>query len=214
MIVVCEAISTEYVRQFWTFIKAGGYKPYQIDMKNGTKRNFYRFIEPTDASFPAYIELFSRIPNGIQIPEDVHIIHLNVDEEYLSDFSAILMDDDYYHYAVEHSREIEGIQALDKDALIVLKAKAYLNNKKRKEEGQPVHQDDIDKHKKDIYRLSFLFSGEERYDVSDDIKAALIDFLAELQSEPISTKAIAKTMGVAEVSMQDFVQKIATLFQL
>jgi hypothetical protein len=214
MIVVCEAINKEYLRQFWAFIKAGGYKPYQINTEGGTKRNFYRFIEPTDASFPAYLELFSRVPDGIQIPEDVHIIHLDMDEEYLSSFSAILMNDDYYNYAIEHSREIEGVQVLDKDALIVLKANAYLNNKKRKNEGQQVHQDDIDKHKKDIYRLSFLFSGEERYEVSDNIKATLKDFLSELQTDPISTKAIAKAMGVAEVPMHDFVQKIEKLFQL
>ena len=214
MIVVCEAINSEYVRQFWAFIKAGGYKPYQINTENGVKRSFYRFDEPTDVSFPTYIELFSRVPDGIQVPDDVYIIHLNIDEEDLSSFSAILMDDDYYYYAIEHSREIEGVQVLDKDALIVLKAKAYLNNKKRKGEGKQVHQDDIDKHKKDIYRLSFLFSGEEYYDVSDEIKIALKNFIAELDIDPISTKAIAKTMGVVEVSMQDFVQKIETLFQL
>ena len=214
MIVVCEAINEKYVRQFWTFIKAGGYKPCQIDTDEGMKRTFYRFIEPTDTSFPAYIELFSRIPDGIQKPEDVHIIHLNVDEEYLSSFSAILMDDDYYNYAISHSREIEGVQVLDKDALIVLKAKAYLNNKKRKSDGQQVHQDDIDKHKKDIYRLSFLFSGEERYDVSGSIKSNLRDFISELRTAPISTKAIAKAVGVVEVPMQDFIQKMETLFQL
>lgn len=214
MIVVCEAINEEYVRQFWSFIKAGGYKPYQVDTEEGTKRTFYRFTEPTDASFPAYIELFSRIPDGIQIPKEVHIIHLNVNEEYLSSFSAILMDDDYYNYAIGHSREIERVQVLDKDALIVLKAKAYLNNKKRKSEGQQVHQGDIDKHKKDIYRLSFLFSGEERYDVSDSIKSNLRDFITELRTDPISTKAIAKTVGVVEVPMQDFIQRIETLFQL
>lgn len=214
MIVVCEAINEEYVRQFWAFIKAGGYKPCQINTEEGTKRTFYRFIEPTDTSFPVYIELFSRVPDGIQIPEDVHIIHLNMDEEYLSSFSAILMDDDYYYYAINHSREIKGVQVLDKDALVVLKAKAYLNNKKRKNEGQQVHQDDIDKHKKDVYRLSFLFSGEERYDVSDGIQDNLRDFIAELRTDSISTKAIAKAVGVVEVPMQDFIRKVETLFQL
>ena len=98
--------------------------------------------------------------------------------------------------------------------MIVLKAKAYLNNKKRKDEGQQVHRDDIEKHKKDIYRLSFLFSGEERYDVSDNIKADLKDFITELHTDHISTKAIAKAMGVVEVHIQDFIQKIENLFQL
>lgn len=73
---------------------------------------------------------------------------------------------------------------------------------------------DIDKHKKDIYRLSFLFSGEERYDVSDSIQSNLRDFISELRTAPISTKAIAKAVGVVEVPMQDFILKMETLFQL
>jgi hypothetical protein len=214
MIVVCEAISPEYVRQFWAFVKAGGYKVCRINTDDGTKRSYYRFIEPTDSSFPAYIELFSRIPDGILLPDDAHLVHINMDEEYLSSFSAILMDDAYYHYAIAHSREIEGIQVLDKDALIVLKAKAYLNNKKRREQGEEIHQGDIDKHKKNIYGISYLFSGEERYDVPDSVKADLNDFLNALSSDPVSTKAIAKTMGVSEVLMQDFVQQIKNVFQL
>ena len=209
-----EAISTEYIRQFWTFIKAGGYKICQINTKYGLKRSYYRFIEPTDASFPAYIELFSRVPDGISLAENAHLVYIDTDEDYLSGFSAILMDNDYYNYAVVHSREIKGIQTLDKEALIVLKAKAYLNNRKRKEEGQQIHQDDVDKHKKDIYRLSFLFSGEERYEVSGNIKADLKDFLVKLQTDPVSTKAVAKTMGVADVPMQDVIRKIENMFQL
>lgn len=215
MIVVCEAISPEYVRQFWRFIRAGGYKICQVNTDSGeVKQSYYRFIEPADLSFPAYIEMFSRVPDGIRVPEDTHLVHINIAETYLSDFSAILMDEDYYKYAVIHSREIEGVQVLDKDALIVLKAKAYVNNKKRKNEGQTVHQDDIDKHKKDIYRLSFLFSGEERYDVPDSVKADLKDFLQELLTDPVSTKAIAKAMGVVEIQMPDFVQQIKNMFQL
>ncbi|MDR1631368.1 MAG: hypothetical protein LBR97_00510 [Dysgonamonadaceae bacterium] len=216
MIVVCEAINAEYVQQFWAFIKAGGYKvcPVSINTDGEAKVNYYRFIEPADAAFPVYIELFSKVPDGIQIPEDAHLVHIDMDEDYLSGFSAILLDDDYYNYAIAHSREIDGIQVLDKDALVVLKAKAYLNNKKRKEDGQQVHQDDIDKHKKDIYRISFLFSGEERYDVTAGMKEDLNGFLIHLSTNTVSTKAIAKAMGVVEVSMLDFVQKIKDLFQL
>ena len=108
----------------------------------------------------------------------------------------------------------EGVQVVEKEGLIVLKAKANLNNRKRKEEGYQIHQNDVVKHKKDIYRLSFLFSGEERYEVTNGIKMDLKSFLSELQTDPISTKAIAKSMGVVEVSMQDFIQKIEVIFQL
>ena len=141
-------------------------------------------------------------------------MHIDTDEDYLSGFSAILMDDDFYNYSVKHSREIYSLQTLDKEALIVLKAKAYLNNRKRKKEGHQVHQEDIDKHKKDIYRLSYLFSGVERFEIEDSIKATLKDYLEAIQSDPISTKAIAGAMGLMEVPMQDFVLKIKEMFQL
>jgi len=215
MIVVCESINTEYIKQFWKFIKEGNYKVCQVNTDNEKiKRSYYRFIEPSDSSFPAYIELFSRVLDGITIPEDSHLVHIKLDEEYLSSFSAILMDDDYYNYAVSHSIGIQGINVLDKDALLVLKVKAYLNNRKRKDKGQSVHQEDIDKHKKDVYRLSFLFTGEERYEVSENIKVDLRNFLKELENNPISTKAISKSMGLVEFTMQDFVQRIEKIFVL
>jgi len=71
MIVVCEAINDEYIQQFWAFIKAGGYKicPISVNSDGTYKFNYYRFIEPADYSFPAYIELFSRVPDGIRLWE-------------------------------------------------------------------------------------------------------------------------------------------------
>jgi hypothetical protein len=214
MIVVCEALTSDYVRSFWQFVKAGGYELCQVKSNDeGEKRCFYRFVNPTDIAFPAYIELFSRVPDSIQVPDGAHLVHIP-SEEYLSSFSAILMDDDYYHYAIRHSREIDGIQVLDKDALIVLKAKAYLNNRARKLGGQRVHQDDIDKHKKDIYRLAYLFVGDERFDVSDTIKQDLRLFVAALKDYPVNTKAIAKYMNLPELSQSEFEALLMDIFGL
>lgn len=214
MIVVCEAITTEYVNSFWRFIRAGGYELWQVKQQSGEDRKcFYRFINPSDKSFPAYIELFSRMPDSIQVPDNAHLVHIPT-EEYLSSFSTILMDDAYYDYAINHSKEIDGIQVLDKDSLIVLKAKAYLNNLARKQSGQHVHQDDIDKHKKDIYRLSYLLVGDERYTVADDIKSDLRSFLGFLSEYPINTRAIAKYMNLPELSQTEFISLITTIFRL
>jgi hypothetical protein len=173
MIVIRENLSPEYIRQFRRFIRTGGYKAYVINTVQGARQCFYRFVNPTDHSFPAYIELFSRALDGIQIPENAHLTRVDTDDDYPYGFSAILLDDDYYNYAVARSLEIEGVRVLDKDALIVLKAKAYLNNRKRRDEGWRVHSEDIEKHKRDVYRLSFLFSGEERYDMPDNMKSDL-----------------------------------------
>lgn len=213
MIVVCEAITAEYVKRFWEFIRAGGYSLWQIKNEDGDKKCFYRFIDPKDKSFPAYIELFSRVPDSIELPEDAHLVHIPV-EEYVSSFSAILMDDDYYTYAIRHTREVEGIQVLDKDALIVLKAKAFLNNLQRKLSGQEVHQGDIDKHKKDIYRMTYLLAEDERFEVSENIKTDLREFLASLQNNPINTEAIAKYMNLPELSLTDFKALLNKVFQL
>jgi hypothetical protein len=214
MIVVCEAITPEYVNSFWQFIRAGGYELWQVKRQNDVdKKCFYRFVNPSDKSFPMYIELFSRVPDSIQVPDGAHLVHIPT-EEYLSSFSAILMDDAYYNYAINHSIEIEGIQVLDKDALIVLKAKAYLNNLSRKLSGQHVHQDDIDKHKKDIYRLSYLFVGNERYAVADEIKEDLRLFVDSMSDHPINTKAIARYMNLPELSQAEFVDLLTTIFGL
>jgi len=213
MIMVCEAISTDYIRRFWSFIRSGGYRQSQIKESEEGKQCYYRFLEPTDPSFPAYIELFSRKPDTIQIPEDAHLVHIPT-EEYLSSFSAILMDDDYYHYAVGHTKEINGISVLNKEAIIILKAKAYLNNLFRKQNGQAVHQDDIDKHKKDIYRVSYLLSDEETFDVSENIKNDLREFLDKIKVSPINTKAISKYMNLAEISMEELEQLLINVFRL
>lgn len=213
MIVVCEAISPEYLRHFWAYIKAGEYTAGKVDLEDGTKWSYYRFTT-LNPEFTPEIELFSRIPDGISVPEDVHLTPIKMDEEYLSSFSAILMDSDYYQYAIDNSEDMEGVRILNKEALIVLKAKAYLNNKKLKAEGINIQQKKIDKHKNDIYRVLYLFSGEERYDVPDTISADLDSFLLEIESDPISTKAIANDMNLPEIPMQDLIQIVKTIFQL
>lgn len=76
MIVIRENISREYVRQFRRFIRTGGYKAYVINTAEGTRQSFYRFVNPTDSSFPAYIELFSRALDGIRISDDAHLIRV------------------------------------------------------------------------------------------------------------------------------------------
>lgn len=211
MIVVCEALSDDYVRSFWKMIQDGGYKLWET--KDDEKVCFYRFVNPTDVTFPSYIELFSRVPDLIKVPEGAHLVHIPT-SEYLSSLSAIIMDDDYYRYAVENSKELQGIRILDIPALIVLKAKAYINNLQRKEDGQKIHQDDIDKHKKDIYRLSYLLSGEERFVIPEKIKSDMEIFIKRIQENPISTKALANAMRQNELSMEEFCELLRRAYQI
>lgn len=213
MIVVCEAITPEYLRSFWDFIKAGGYSAWQVKSEEESHRCFYRFIDPKDNDFPKYIELFSRKPDSIQLPEDAYLVHIPV-SEYLSSFSAILMDDDYYGYAVGHAVELDGVQAIDHDALIVLKIKAYLNNTERRKSGQKVQSDDIDKHKRDVYRMAYLLTPADNFTTPESIRNDIRLFLAAIESDPINTKAISRNMGMPEITQQQFIEIIKSAYSL
>lgn len=213
MIVVCEALTPEYLQSFWEFIKAGGYSAWQVKTDENEHRCFYRFVEPKDDDFPVYIELFSRRPNSIELPDDAHLVHIPV-SEYLSSFSAILMDDDYYNYAISHAVELNGVQAINADALIVLKIKAYLNNLKRREDGQKVQSDDIDKHKRDVYRMFFLITPEDKFDAPEKIKDDIRSFIGAITNDPINTKAISRHMRLPEISQSDFINILSNTYNL
>ena len=103
IIVICEALTSDYLARFWEMIRAGGYTPATVHVPDGTTRRvLYRFVNPTDPSFPDYIELFSRTIDDIPVPENMHPIHIDSEDE-VSSISALLLNDDYYHYAVSHS---------------------------------------------------------------------------------------------------------------
>lgn len=213
MIMVCEAMTEEYLTSFWAFIEAGGYSAWQVKSEDESRRCFYRFIDPKDANFPKYIELFSRKPDSISLPEDAHLVHIPV-YDYLSSFSAILMDDDYYAYAISHAVELDGVQAINHDALIVLKIKAYLNNIERKEAGQKVQSDDIDKHKRDVYRMAFLLTPQDQFIASEVIKEDIRRFLKEIENDPINTKVISRNMGLPEITQIQFIDIIRKTYGL
>lgn len=57
-----EALTPQFGQTFWRFIEAGGYAIRQASETG--KPIFYRFQKPSDASFPAMVELFARAPDG------------------------------------------------------------------------------------------------------------------------------------------------------
>lgn len=213
MIIICQPETKFYMKRFWEFIKAGGYKLWQPDEKEETHPCFYRFIKPESRDFPSQIELFSKVPEYIDVPEDVHIVHIPM-EGYTSSFSAIIMDEAYYDFAISHSEVVGDIRILNAEALIVLKAIAYMENLHRKEEGVAVDQKNIDKHKKDIYRLAYVFDGSERFEVNDTIKEQLRGFVSEVEKNPIDGKNMLHGQGIPPMPMFEFVNLLNTMFGL
>lgn len=54
-------------------------------------------MKPMNIDYPMQIELLSRSLGLIDLPEDAVITPIPTDED-LSSLSAILMDDEYYHF--------------------------------------------------------------------------------------------------------------------
>jgi hypothetical protein len=127
IILIVEALTDPFVQHFWGFIRAGEYKVAQID----EQKRFYRFHSPKSDDYPVMLELFSRQPEVLQPAGDLHITDIPTGEE------------GYYQFTLDNSDIIDGVRMASDIALIALKAKAFLNNRQRKSEGQIVHEEDI-----------------------------------------------------------------------
>lgn len=157
IILVVEAMSVDFARQFWQFIAEGDYEQRQRNtLDSGLKTEFYRFIKPKTKGFPKMLELFSRRPE-ILGETDFHLTPIPV-EESISSLSAILLNDDYYNYTLANSRVEGGIHFADVSALICLKAKAYIELKERMNNGDKVDRHDLLKHLVDIIKLILTLS--------------------------------------------------------
>ncbi len=113
IILIIEALSQKFVRKFWEFIKNGNYGSKETNSK---ERKYYRFTNPEMENYPSEIELFSRKPDTIQIPEGINLTLIPTDES-LSNLSAIMLNNDYYHFILDHCRVYEGLRLASTEAL-------------------------------------------------------------------------------------------------
>lgn len=172
-----EALTPEFGRVFWKFIDAGR---YQTQETNQGSSKLYRFKNPQEEEFPFMVELFSRVPDGIDIPKDSHLTPIPIDEE-VSSLSAILLDDDYYQFVISGRKAKNGfVSWVAEDRLIPLKAIAWLDMTERKRAGESIDSNKIDKHQKDIVVLSGLLNQETRIDVPPKIATDLKRFIDEV----------------------------------
>ena len=204
-----EALSVAFVNHFWNFIRAAGYQKREQEVQ---KRNAYRFVHPADTSFPAQIELFCRKPDALSLPDDIHITPIPA-EEGLSSLSAILLDDGYYNFTLRHSTIIGGVHYADPDALICLKAFAYLSNLKLKDSGIAIHSVNIDKHKNDVFRLLPLLPSSIVIDLPASIHSDMQIFASTIANQLPPQQILAQT-GFMNLSPDDLYQNLLSIFQL
>lgn len=209
IILVIEALSPEFVAHFWEFIKNGN---YEVKEKSEDDRKYYRFQKPQVEEFPFQIELFSRIPDLLDLEEGTHLTPIPVDTE-ISSLSAILMDDDYYNFTIEHSQLENGIHLANTEGLIALKAKAFLDYKTRKENGEKIDERQLRKHKLDVFRLVLLLTPEDNFTTPKSIKTDMANF-AEAVKNDLPDKQVFKEMGAGNVDVDELYKQLISTFNL
>ena len=177
MVIIIEALTTEFASAFWTFIDNGGYQTCQ---SSSGQPEFYRFVNPTDPSYPKMMELFSRPQNHVKLQPNTHLMPLHIDDE-VSSLSAILLNDDYYHFLLDGRTEKDGISILDAEHIIPLKMKAWLDLKSKKEQGLHVNSRDLRKHRLDVFRLFPLVREEQEIYVPASVLEDIKDFILQMK---------------------------------
>lgn len=186
LVLIVEAITQDFGRQFWQFVKDAGYEHRN---KSTGLPQFYRFSHPSAAGYPFMIELFSRRSEAIILPEDAVLTPLPMEDD-VSSLSAILLDDDYYELVRSGSVVVDGVNVLDAAYLIPFKAKAWLDLTQKKASGQSVDSKNIRKHKNDVFRLSALLTQQSNVVVTESVLADLRAFLVAMQEETVDLKQL------------------------
>jgi len=209
IILVVEALNTDFVKQFWQFINDG---KYQQKEKSNDEREYYRFMKPESVDFPYQIELFSRKPDLIKLEDYAHLTPIPLDGD-LSSLSAILLNDDYYNYMIEHSQVEDGLHHANIEALICLKAKAFLEIKERIEKGSKKDAKQLRKHKADVFRLTVMLTPDMEFELPETIQEHINQFAALIVTD-LPDKAIFKEMGLNNINPNNVFEQFKKSFKV
>ena len=150
-------------------------------MVNGLQ--LYRFIKPISPQFPSMIELFSR--NALNMKGNRRITYVKTGREP-SGLSAMLLSDSYYDFVYGGRVNVDGVWTLQVPYLIPLKMYAWQNLKKDRAAGKDVDENDLQKHKFDVFRLLPLAQGNTRIALTGDIQRDVETFINAMHEEVVT----------------------------
>ena len=210
IILIVEALNTTFVNHFWDFIRNGEYVLAEV----GSEKRFYRFIKPKVEGYPYMLELFAKHPETLaEPPEELHITDIPTDEE-ASSLSAILLDEPYYQFTLDNCEIIDGLRLASNPSLICLKTRAFLNNKEKKEEkGINIRDEDIYKHRRDVFRLLAIVDPTVIVAVPETIQTDLYAFIGHVDEKAEDVEQILKSIKL-NVAREDLMTLMKTIFAI
>jgi hypothetical protein len=112
-----------------------------------------------------------------------------------------------------HSVLENGLHRASTEALICLKAKAYLEISERIVSGSTEDKRQLRKHKGDVFRLAVMLTENDVFELPDNITVHMQGFIDAI-NEDLPDKAIFKEMGLGTVAPEKVLYQIVKSFQL
>ena len=212
MIVVVEKMTADFANRFWQFVREGGYRPERRKLEEGKAPRYelYRFVDGRP-DYPEMIELLSRHPDILGEPKGLIIEPLPMDED-TSSLSAIIMDDDFYQFTIEHSQLTQGLRHADSAALIALKSRAYLNLLQDRANGKQVNGKDIRKHRSDVLK-NVVIMGDSQITAPASIVACIKEFVASIRNDwDTLSEPLAKALDQDPPFIEALLEQLDGLF--
>jgi len=209
IILIVEALDSSFAKKFWEFIIDG---QYDVREKSDPERQYYRFKKPENIDFPFQIELFSRVPDILDVPELSRYTPIPIDEDITS-LSAILMNEDYYQYTIAKSNLQDDVRIANNESLICLKARAFIDLSAAKERGENIDSDKINKHRLDVFRLAIFLPVDSSFVLPKSIKTDLQIFVDMVKSN-LPDNSIFKSMEVNNVDVDNLFNQLIKSFNL
>jgi hypothetical protein len=212
MIVIVENMTPSFAKRFWEFVKEAGYRPEKRKQIEGepAKYELYRFVDGK-TGYPEMIELLSRHPDILGEPSNLVIEPLPIDGD-VSSVSAIIMDDDFYHFTIKHSKLTDGVRHADSAALVCLKTRAYLNLLQDKAEGKHVNSKDIKKHRSDVLKNVVIIT-DESISAPMAIVDCVKDFVSSIRADwDTLSNPLAKALDQDQEFVDALLEQLNNLF--
>lgn len=206
IVLIVEALTEDFMKDFWGLVEAGGYKHQQ---KSTGREIFYRFASPMRADYPAMIELFSRRLDGIRLPKECALIPIPTIESVAS-LSAILLDDHYYAFIHAGKVELGGLPCIQVPYIIPLKARAWRELSEKRIRGEAIDSRDVKKHRNDIFRIGQLLPPAMRIPLPEPIFGDMKRFLDQVEQQPFELKFL----GITNIEFEQMLVTLRTVYEV
>jgi hypothetical protein len=203
-VLLMEGLDPSFVKQFWAFIEAGGYQHRQ---KGNGREQFYRFSHPSEDDFPAMVELFSRKPEGLQLPPGAILAPIPTGESMAS-LSAILLNDVYYQLLLTGRTVVDGYSVLRLEFLLLFKIRAWLDLSGLVALGEIIDARDVRKHKNDVFRLLMYVDPMVKIPVDGAIMSDIDRFLQQVAEE----KTDLRSLGIRSTGMNELLARLSGVY--